>query len=144
VQANPHRRRRGSFRRFAEAHWPTRAAMTQKKRSGASSSCARPGRIGRVVANRPILDEMPHHVDPESVDPSPQPETQRLTHRRLHVRLSPIQIRLLGKIGVVSSIGRWPHPSPGAAAKVADPIIWGSAMWGRLPPDIPVTFWIGA
>jgi hypothetical protein len=43
-----------------------RAAMTQKKRSSASSSCARPGRIGRVVAKRRILDEMPHHVDPST------------------------------------------------------------------------------
>jgi len=118
--------------------------MSQKKSSGASSSCARPGRIGRVVAKRRILDEMPHHVDPESVDPSLQPETQRLLHRGVHVRISPSQIRLLSKIGVVVVVAGGFIPCPGATAKVADPIIRGSAIWGRIPADIPVAFWIGA
>lgn len=42
-----------------------------------------------------------HIIDPKSVDSSPQPETQGLMHRGAHVWISPIQIRLLGKIGMV-------------------------------------------
>jgi TIR domain len=41
--------RRGSFRRFAAAHWPTRAARGRTKKSGTSSSCAQAVIRSRVL-----------------------------------------------------------------------------------------------
>src|SRR5271155_185546 len=101
-----------------------------------------PGRIGRIVAKRRILDEMPHHIDPKSVDSAPQPETQGLMHRGAHVSISPIQIRLLRKIGVVVILACAFIPCPGATTKVADPIIRRTTALSRIPPDIPIAFWI--
>jgi len=64
-------------------------------------------------------------------------------HCGTHVGISPIQIRLLGKIGVVVILAAACIPCPGTAAKVADPIVRRPPS-GAASANIPVAFRIGA
>jgi hypothetical protein len=40
---------------------------------------------------------VPDDVDPESVDAAPEPETHHIVERCPHVRVAPVQIRLLAQ-----------------------------------------------
>lgn len=57
--------------------------------------------IGRVIAKCFILDKMPYDVDPKTVDAFPHPEAKHIAHRINDFRISPIQIWLGPKKGVV-------------------------------------------
>ena len=92
-----------------------------------------PGWIGRIVAKRRVLDKLRDNVDSKSVDSSPQPEAQHVVHRRAHIRVSPVQVRLFGEKGVIVILARAFIPCPGAAAKIADPIVRRTAVRGRRP-----------
>ena len=52
-------------------------------------------RIGRVVAELLVLDQMVDHVDAKAVDAALQPEAHDVVHRGAHGGIAPVEIGLL-------------------------------------------------
>jgi len=50
--------------------------------------------VHRVVAPLRVLEEQRRRIEPEAVDAAIEPELQRVEHRRPHLRLAPVQVRL--------------------------------------------------
>jgi hypothetical protein len=40
---------------------------------------------------------MPDNVDPKAVDAAPQPKAHHIVNRRAHLRVAPVQVRLLAQ-----------------------------------------------
>src|SRR6266446_9316684 len=101
-------------------------------------------RIWWIVAKLRILDQMPDHVDPETVDALAKPEAHHVMDGPAHLRFAPIQIRLLGQEGVIIILPRRGVVLPGAAAEFRQPIVGRAAIRRRIAPDVPVTLRIVA
>src|SRR6266404_6494692 len=95
-------------------------------------------RIWWIVAKRSILDQMPDHVDPETVDAVAKPEAHHVMDGLAHFRVAPVQIRLLGQECVIIILPRRGVVLPGAAAEFRQPVARRPAVGGRLTPDVPV------
>ncbi len=95
-------------------------------------------RIGRIVAKRRILDQVPDHVDAKAVDALAEPEAHDVMDRLAHFRIAPVQIGLLGEEGVVIILPRRGVVFPGAAAEFRQPVVRWAAVRARLAPDVPV------
>ena len=76
------------------------------------------GGIWRVVAKSLVLDEMPQNVNAKAVDTPAQPETHDLVHGHAHLRVAPIQVRLLGEECVIIVLSSALIERPGAAAEL--------------------------
>jgi hypothetical protein len=74
-------------------------------------------RIGRIVPETGRPDQVPQDVDAEPVDPAPQPEPHRLIDCLPHLRIAPVQIRLLLEKGVVIVLPGAGIEFPGAATE---------------------------
>ena len=58
-------------------------------------------RIGRVVAELGVLDQVPDHVDAEAVDAAVEPEAQHVVHRGADLGVAPVEVGLLGQERVI-------------------------------------------
>ena len=81
-----------------------------------------PRRVGRVVAPPVVLDRLAQGVDAEPVDPARGPEAQHREHRVAHGRVAPVEVRLLGQVGVVVGAAGRGVARPRAPAEHADPV----------------------
>ena len=81
-----------------------------------------PGRIGRVVAPLVVLDQLAQGVDAEAVGAAVAPEAQDVELGLLHGRVAPVEIGLLGQVGVVVPGAAALVPGPGGAAEHAHPV----------------------
>src|SRR6476661_4795586 len=99
-------------------------------------------RVCWIVAKCRVLDQMPDHVDPETVDAVAEPETHRIINSLAHLRIAPVQIRLLGEEGVIVVLPRGVVVLPGAAAEFRQPVVRRPAVRGRIAPDVPVALWV--
>lgn len=79
-------------------------------------------RIGGIVAKLAVFHDFIDDIDAESIDSAVKPETHRVEHRLPYVSVPPVQIRLLGKEGVVVVLARSVVESPRLAAEVAEPV----------------------
>src|ERR1700731_2232488 len=77
-------------------------------------------------------------VDAEAVNTSCQPKAENVEHRCPHLRISPIQVRLLSEIGMIIVLAAGLVEGPSWSAEFADPIVGRSAVGPRIAPDIPV------
>ena len=102
------------------------------------------GRVGRIVGEVCRLDQVPQHVDAEAVHASVEPEAHHVVHRRLHGRITPVEVRLLLQEGVVVILAGGLVPLPCRAAEIADPVVGRSAIRRAIAPDVPVPFRIVA
>src|ERR687888_2604495 len=96
-------------------------------------------RVGWIVAEQIVFDQLPQRIDAEAVDAAIQPEAQHVEHGRLDPRMAPVEVGLLLEIGMVVVLAAAGIPFPGAAAKDADPVIRPPAIRRRVTPDVPVT-----
>ena len=98
-----------------------------------SAGPSQPG-AARVVAQLQVLEHLAHRVDAEAVDAARLPEAQDLEHRLPHLGVAPVEVRLLGQVGVVVALARRLVPLPRRAAEHRDPVV------GRVPvaPEVPV------
>src|SRR6266404_7580090 len=89
-------------------------------------------RIWWIVAKLRILDQMPDHVDPETVDALAKPEAHHVMDGPAHFRIAPVQIWLLGKECVIVILPRGGVVLPGAAAEFRQPVVGGAAIRCRI------------
>ena len=101
-------------------------------------------RIGRIVAEFGVLDQVPDHVDAKAVDALLQPEPHHVVDRGAHVRIAPVEIRLLGQEGVIVILPGRLVELPRAAAELGQPVVRHAAIRLRIAPDVPVAFGIVA
>src|SRR5262249_12416067 len=97
-------------------------------------------RIRRIVAKLTALDQVPHGVDAESIDPASKPVTHHLVDGRPDGRVAPVEIWLSGEKGVIVRLSACAIIFPGAAAEYRQPIVGRTAVCGWIPPDVPVAF----
>ncbi len=101
-------------------------------------------RIGRIVAELRILDQVPDHIDAEAVDPLAQPEAHGVVDRLAHLAVTPVQVRLLGEEGVIIILSGCLIERPGAAAEFRQPVVRRATVRLRIAPQIPVALRIVA
>ena len=102
------------------------------------------GWIDRVIPKGCVLHQVPQHIDAKPVDTEIEPEAHHRIHGGAHIGIAPIEIGLFRQKGMVIVLfGRW-VPCPGAAAKIAHPIVRRSAGWSAISPDVPVALEAGA
>jgi hypothetical protein len=70
-------------------------------------------RVGGIVAECVILDEVPHDVDAETVDAAVEPEAKDLEHGVADLAITPVQVGLLLEEAVVVVLTRRLVPLPG-------------------------------
>src|SRR5664279_6024936 len=99
-------------------------------------------RIGRVVSEFRILDQMPEYIDAKAIDTFPKPETHNIVDRLTDRRIAPVQIGLLSEEGVIIILLCAGVVTPGAAAKFRHPVIWGGPVSTGLAPEIPIALLI--
>jgi hypothetical protein len=56
-----------------------------------------PRLVGRSVTEPGVLDQQREDVKPEAVDAAVEPEAHRVRDRLAHLRVTPVQVRLLGQ-----------------------------------------------
>ena len=71
------------------------------------------GWVGRIVPEVCCLQEVPQHVDPESIDATVEPEPHHIVHRRLYGWIAPVEVWLLLQEGMVVVLFGCPVPFPG-------------------------------
>ena len=79
-------------------------------------------------------------VDAEAAHPLVQPEASRVEKRLSHLRVLPVQVRLLFCEGVEVILPPLLAPRPGRTAKNAPPVRGGASIRLRVPPDVPIRF----
>ncbi len=97
-----------------------------------------PHGVRRVVPEGLIFHEGGEDVDPESIHVSLEPEAHHVEHRPPHLRVAPVQIRLLPVEQVQVVLSRLHVPFPGGTAEVALPVVRRSPVRDCVAPDIPV------
>src|SRR5690349_14782127 len=70
-----------------------------------------------VVAEQGILNENSTCIDAKAIDALVQPESQNVSHRASDLRVSPVEVRLLGEKGVIVKLFAIRRPFPRAAPK---------------------------
>ncbi len=85
-------------------------------------------RVGRIIAKFAVLDQMPDHIDPEAIDTPAEPEAHHVVDRLAHLRIAPVQVRLLAEKGMVIILTRRLVILPGAAAEFRQPVIRRAAL----------------
>ena len=88
-------------------------------------------RIGRVVAQRRVLEQLAQRVDAEAVDPARDPELEHGVHRAPHLGVAPVEVGLLAQVGVV--VAALADLLPRAAAEHADPVVGRRAVVPQVP-----------
>jgi hypothetical protein len=98
-------------------HFRTVGGVERKQRLVRRAPCDE-SRIAGIVPELVVLDQVPQDVDAEPVDAAPQPEPHRLIDRVPHLRIAPVQIRLLLEKGVVVVLPAAAVEFPRAAAEL--------------------------
>ena len=109
-------------------------------------------RISRVVAEFSVLDQKPEDVHAEAVHAPVEPKTHSRVNRFAHLRITPVEVRLLLQEGVAIELLRRLVERPCGAAKVRLPVVRHSRSGGtpivarlrRIVPEIPVAFRMSA
>ena len=86
-----------------------------------------------------------NHVDDihsEAVDPLVQPPPHHGIHIFAHLRIIPVQIRLLGRENVQIILLSVFVIGPGRTAEPGTPVVWRFSI-PSIPPDIIIPVWIG-
>ena len=86
-----------------------------------------------------------NHVDDihsEAVDPLVQPPPHHGIHIFAHLRIVPVQIRLLGRENVQIILLSVFVIRPGRTAEPGTPVVWRFSI-PSIPPDIIIPVWIG-
>jgi hypothetical protein len=74
-------------------------------------------------------------VETEPVDPKIVPKLHHFKDGWKHIRVAPVQVRLLGQKRVqVIRTSNWTK-SPSGTAEIGGPVVWNC-----VPPDVPVSF----
>lgn len=88
-----------------------------------------------------VLDEAVCHVDTEAVHAALEPEPQDGLELRVHIRVLPVEVRLLGgeEVQVPLAVG---HPGPGGAAEAGVPVAGRQGTVGAAAgaEDVPLAF----
>ncbi len=93
--------------------------------------------VARVVPQLLILDQVRQGIDPQPIDPAPQPKMHRFGDRLPDLGVTPVQIGLLGSEGTeVILAGRFVQ-RPSAFAKPIDPVVRRAATDAWIAPQIP-------
>ena len=92
-------------------------------------------RVGAVFG---ILHGEVAGVQPEPVDPSAEPEPERVEHGFLQCRVPPVQVGLAGQEAVQVVLAGVVVIRPGRAAEHRDPVVGLGSVGRRVPPYIPV------
>jgi hypothetical protein len=95
-------------------------------------------RVGRIVPQQRVDREHGGSIDPKAVDAAPHPEAEHVGHRLTHLRVAPVQVRLVLEEGVVVVLSGPRIEFPGAAAEAAQPVVGRAAIGRGIVPDIPV------
>src|ERR1700735_621129 len=95
-------------------------------------------RIGRIVAKLCILDQVPDHVDAETINPFPKPKAHHIVDGLTHGGIAPIQVRLLGQEGVVVVLPGRGVVLPGTSSEFRKPVVGWTAIGCRIAPDVPI------
>ena len=82
-----------------------------------------PVRVRRIVLEVLGLDQVMDRVDAETVHAAVEPEAQHREHRGAHVRIAPVEVRLLLQEGVIVVLLRRLVEGPRAAAELAHPVV---------------------
>ena len=90
-----------------------------------------PVRIGWIVPQPVVLDEMVDGIDAEPVDPPLEPEPQHIEHRRPDRLVAPVEVGLLLEIGVIVIFPARRIQGPGRAAEFAEPVVRRTAIAAR-------------
>ena len=101
-------------------------------------------RIWRVVAERRVFDQMPEHIDTEAIHAPVQPEAHGRIHGGAHLRMPPIEIRLLRQKGVIVILRGGFIPGPGGATEHTQPVVRRRAVWLGVLPDVPITLGVAS
>jgi len=75
------------------------------------------------------------------VDSALEPEAQYFSKGLAHLGVMPIQVRLLRQKSMVVVLACLVVPLPGAAAETTQPIVGRPAIWARIGPNVPISFW---
>ena len=101
-----------------------------------------PVRVQRIVPVLLIFMKMVDCIHPESIDAPIEPEPEHIAHGLLHIRISPIEVRLLLQVRVVVVLAGHFVESPCRTAKLALPVVGRGTVRLRVSPDIPVPLWM--
>src|SRR6185437_9984750 len=91
-----------------------------------------------------VLDQVPDHIDPKTVDALAEPEPHDLVDRLAHRGVAPVQVGLLGEEGMIIILSGRGIMLPGAAAEFRQPVVWRPAVRTGIAPDVPVALVIVA
>src|SRR5215813_7293049 len=95
-------------------------------------------RVGRIVAERFVLNEMPNNVDSKAIHTPPQPEPHHIIDGGAHLRIAPVQVGLLGQERMIIVLAGRFVVGPGAAAECRQPVVGWPPARGRIAPYVPV------
>ena len=101
-----------------------------------------PVRVQRVVPVLLVFMKMVDCIHPESIDAPIEPEPEHIAHGLLHIRIAPIEVRLLLQVRVVVVLAGHFVESPCRTAKLALPVVGRGTVRLRVSPDIPVPLWM--
>jgi hypothetical protein len=94
--------------------------------------------LRRIVPELRVLREHHHDIDPEAVDAAVGPAPHRLRHGGAELRVSPVQVDLLGIEGRAVVLARALVERPGRAAEGREPVVGRPAVASWVGPDIPI------
>src|SRR4051812_35760075 len=95
--------------------------------------------IRGVIAQQRIFNQDGAGIHAETIHSTLHPEAQHLRHGHAHLRISPIQVRLLREEGVVIVLARPMVPLPSAAAETTEPVVRRASIRCWVGPYEPVT-----
>src|SRR5690606_27781803 len=84
------------------------------------------------VAERRVLEQTGRDVDAEAVHTAVEPEPQDVLELALHLRVAPVEVRLLARVEVQVPLAVV-HPRPGGAAERGRPVVRRAFFTGTFP-----------
>ena len=111
---------------------------------GVATRLALLGRLGRVVAQQPVMKAEVDRVEPEAVHAALQPELRLLEHLRGDPGLVKVQVRLADQEVVQVVLAAPRLPLPGGTAEDRQPVVGWRAVRLRVGPHVPVRLVVGA
>ena len=85
-----------------------------------------------------VFDELMNGIDPESIDPAIEPESQNVEHRRPDLKVPPVEVGLLSEeCMIVILAGRFIE-GPSRPPELTEPVVGRRAARPWVAPDIPI------
>ena len=94
--------------------------------------------VRRVVAQLSVHHQAPQGVHPEAVYAPVQPEAQHPDHRLPYLRVVPVEVGLLGEIGVMVVLVCLLVQGPRGSPEDREPVVWQAAVRGGVGPQVPL------